>query len=140
MEEQELVVSQVFERNSDNIPSARAVHGRVLRALRSGGPALVATRLRGRSAHSNGRSPYSSSEPGVRLGAPCSTSAHDTELPRGVPQVERRVGVMTNPEKEHLPIQIVHTTGRAFGDVGRRGSGSEVILAPSGPTAAKAWK
>lgn len=35
-------------------------------------------------------------------------------------QVERRVGVMIDPEKEYLPVQIVHTTDRAFGDVGRK--------------------
>ncbi len=34
-------------------------------------------------------------------------------------QVERGVGVMTNPEKQHLPVQIVHPTDWAFGDVGR---------------------
>lgn len=35
-------------------------------------------------------------------------------------QVERRVGVMTNPKKKDLAIQIVHTTDRALGDVGRK--------------------
>jgi hypothetical protein len=35
-------------------------------------------------------------------------------------QVERGVGVMTNPEEQHLPIQIVHPTDRTFGDVGRK--------------------
>lgn len=35
-------------------------------------------------------------------------------------QVERCVGVVPHPEKEHLPIQIVHTTDRTFGEVGRK--------------------
>ena len=35
-------------------------------------------------------------------------------------QVERGVGGMTDPEKEHLPVQIVHSTDRALGDVGRK--------------------
>jgi hypothetical protein len=35
-------------------------------------------------------------------------------------QVERGVGVVADPEKQHLPVQIVHPTDRAFGDVGRK--------------------
>jgi hypothetical protein len=35
-------------------------------------------------------------------------------------QVERRIGVMSDPEEEHLPVQIVHPPDRAFGDVGRK--------------------
>jgi hypothetical protein len=34
-------------------------------------------------------------------------------------QVERGIGVMANPEKQHLSIQIVHPTDRACGDMGR---------------------
>jgi len=34
-------------------------------------------------------------------------------------QVEHGVGVMTNPEEEHLPVQFVHTTDGTFGDMGR---------------------
>jgi hypothetical protein len=33
--------------------------------------------------------------------------------------MQRRVGVVADPEKEHLPVQIVHTAHRALGDVGR---------------------
>jgi len=33
-------------------------------------------------------------------------------------QVECGVGVMTDSEKEHLPVQIVHPTDRALGNVG----------------------
>lgn len=36
-------------------------------------------------------------------------------------QVQGRVGVMTDPEKEHLPVQVVHTTHRACGDMRRKG-------------------
>jgi hypothetical protein len=36
-------------------------------------------------------------------------------------QVERRIRVMTYPDKKHLPVQIVQPTDRAFGDVGRNG-------------------
>ncbi len=35
-------------------------------------------------------------------------------------QVERGVGVMANAKEKHLPIQLVHTTDGAFGDVGRQ--------------------
>jgi len=35
-------------------------------------------------------------------------------------QVERGVGVMTDSEKEHLPVQIVHPTDRALGNVRRK--------------------
>jgi hypothetical protein len=34
--------------------------------------------------------------------------------------VERRIGVMTDPKKEHLSVQFVHTADRAFRNVGRK--------------------
>jgi hypothetical protein len=33
-------------------------------------------------------------------------------------QMERRVGLMTDAEKEHLPVQIVHPPDRTVRDVG----------------------
>ena len=35
-------------------------------------------------------------------------------------QVERSIGVMTDAEQEHLPVQIAHPPDRAFGNVGRK--------------------
>jgi hypothetical protein len=35
-------------------------------------------------------------------------------------QVKRRIGVMTDAEKKHLPVQIVYPTDRAFRDVRRK--------------------
>ena len=32
--------------------------------------------------------------------------------------MNRRVGIMIDPEEEHLPVQIVHATSRAFGNLG----------------------
>jgi hypothetical protein len=32
-------------------------------------------------------------------------------------QVQRGVGVMADPEQQHLPVQIVHPTDRALGDM-----------------------
>jgi hypothetical protein len=35
-------------------------------------------------------------------------------------KVERRIGIVANPEKEHLPIQIVHSADRTLVNVRRK--------------------
>ncbi len=120
MEEQERIASQAFDRNSDNIPSARKPGMRV-----SYGPfGLQAPRA----------------EPLVRerealtavvvlsiVDPNWASVLEDRDVPRhtvgNAPkefrQVERRVGVMTDAKQEYLPVEIVNTTDWAFGDVRR---------------------
>jgi hypothetical protein len=38
-------------------------------------------------------------------------------------QVERGIGVVTDSEKEHLPVEIVHATDRAFRNMRGKGKG-----------------
>ena len=121
MEEQERVASQVFERKSGDIPGAREPRMRVPYApfgleaprpqplVREGETltAMVVLPV---------LDPHRASVLQHRA-VPRHTVRDTREELR---QVERSVGVMPDPEKEHLPVQIVHPTYGAFGDVGRK--------------------
>jgi hypothetical protein len=120
MEEQERVVRQVFQRNSDDVPRAREP----CISVPYGPFGLEAQRP----------------QPLVREGEALTTMVvllvvdpnrptvlEDRAVPRHavrnrckeLRQVERRVGIMTDAEKQHLPVRIVHPTDRALRDVGR---------------------
>jgi hypothetical protein len=122
MEEQERVVSQLFESNLDDIPGAGEPCVGVSYAtfgletprpqpLVCEGKALTAVVVL------LVVDPHRASVLEHRA-----VPRHMVWNPREeLRQVERRVGVMTNPEKEHLPVQIVHPTDWAFRDVRRKG-------------------
>ena len=120
MEEQERIASQAFDRNFDNIPSARKPRMSMSYAsfgleaprpqpLIREGEALTAMVV------------LSIVDPNrASVLEDCVVPRHTVRnAPKEFRQVERRVGVMTDAKQEYLPVQIVHTTDWAFGDVGR---------------------
>jgi hypothetical protein len=124
MEEQERVPTQVLTRNSDNVPGASEPCRSVSYApfgLEASHPQPMVNECEPLAAmvvlpivDPNRASVVE------HRAVPRHTVRNRREKLR---QVERRVGVMTNPEKEHLPVQIVHPTDRTLRDMRRKGEG-----------------
>jgi hypothetical protein len=118
MEEQERVPAQVFQRNSDDIPSAREPCMSVSDApfgLKAPGPQPFISECEALTAVVV-LPIFDPSRASVL--EHCAVPRHAVRNRRKkFRQVKRRVGVMTDPEKQHLPVQIVHPTDRAFRDV-----------------------
>jgi hypothetical protein len=121
MEEQEGLPSQVFERDRDHVPRANEPCLRVTDAplgleaplpkppVREGEALATVVIL---AVLEPNRAPLLEDGAGLR---------HAVRNAREeLRQVERGVGVVVDPEEEHLPVQLVHTTDRALGDVGRK--------------------
>jgi hypothetical protein len=119
MEEHERVLRQMFQRNPDNVPSARepcmgmsygpfGLEAQGPQPLICEGEALTAMVVL------------------LVVDPDRPTVLEDRAVPRHavrnrceeLRQMERRVGIMTDAEKQHLPVQIVHPTDRALRDVG----------------------
>jgi hypothetical protein len=125
MEEQEWILGQPFERDSDDVPRANEPCVRVAyvpfgleapfpEPLVREGEAL-ATMVILAILHPN-RTPLL--EDGAGLGDAVRNAREELR------QVEGGVGVVVDPEQEHLPVQLVHMTDGTFGDVGRKGQGT----------------
>jgi hypothetical protein len=135
VEEQEWLLGQVLERDADNVPCANEPGLRV-----TYGPLGLEASL---------------PEPPVREGEALAAVVILAVLePNQVPlledgaglghavrnareqlrQVERGVGVVIDPEQEHLPIQLVHMTDGTLGNVGwkRKGAGRHPLRLGAG--------
>ncbi len=121
MEKQERVAGQVVERNLDDIPGAREPSVRVPHATFRLKPARPEPLVRQAEALAtvivflvvNPDRP-SVAEHGTGRRHPVRNAREQLR------QVERRVGVMANPEQEHLSVQIVHPPDGAFGNMRRQ--------------------
>jgi hypothetical protein len=118
MEKEERVASQVFQSNCDDIPSAREPGMRVPYPPFGLKAPLAQPLVRQSEALATmvvlpviDPSALSVSEHRAMPRHPVGNAGEELR------QMERGIGVMTNPEEEHLPVQIVYPADRAFGDV-----------------------
>jgi hypothetical protein len=119
MEEQEWVLSQLVDRNSDDIPGSREP-GMGMSYAPLGLEALCSQPLVGKGEALAAVvvlsivDPYRAPVPedGAVLRHPVWNAGEDLR------QVERRVGVMADAKQEYLPVHIVHSAGGTLGNVG----------------------
>ena len=121
MEEQERVSSQVIDRNPDDIPSAHKPRMSVSHAPLGLKPLRAQPFVRQGEAHAAvivlpviDPNRAAALKDRAELRHAVRNACDDFR------QMERRVGVVLDPEEEHLSVEIVHPADRAFGDVGRK--------------------
>lgn len=125
MEEQERVMDQVFERDGDYVPCANEPGMGVSGApfgLEAPFPQPLVRESKARAAMVVLSIVDPKRVPLLEDGA---VARHTVRNAREeLRQVERGIGLVTDTEEEHLPVQFVHPTDGTFGAMGRNGKGT----------------